>query len=716
MGKRHKISGQRKAVQLQMAGSTGASSGGDVQTISASEAFEGQWGPSYRGGGRLPSVQPPTRFRTDADAVGAYELIPLIFACVSTIAENGAMLPIVVRRGGEVLPATRPSKIRDLLTRPNPMMTRFELLEAIFTYVELCGDAYLLKDEQDGYGRPRTLWPLYAALMEPEIDQHNGLTHYSYHLHTGIRFELDDIVHFKRFRPDDFYRGLGTVQAGARAGEEADNTAAYAASFFKNGAKIAGVLQSDQQTIAEPTRNRVLQDWRDMAGGVENAHRVVVLSSGLRYQAIAANPGDLALHDLRRFTREELLMLFRMPPTKVGLYEHANYKSEQADRDFWNECMKPRVLRVQAKLQEIADLFGEGDEVILELPQFRDRKVMAEIAEIMGRTGRATDNEIREVLDLPPDKNGDRYRLPLNLVAEDYTVMPRGSTPKTGGKSTKAVSALHQEALTASLQREKANTEQFAAAMNTSGWHRFFNEQEARVVAAIEAASKAAGGTRKMYASLYVESDGKALGLGSIFNRRTENSALYAVGRITHAFAGERAAGWLKAAAGIEATWAPEDPLTVQVLDALNKRPEFRGINDTTRDAIAAVVALAEQRKYNAQQLIAGVPSEGFGGIKGVFDEARGSRTQTIIRNEIGQAWNRAMLDLGTAYGVQKWVITDGDHDGPGSVGPDGLSCAERNGLVVDGSDASNHCAGSHPNCVVAAAPYFGDVDIGGRI
>ncbi len=713
MGRRHNNRARKntKAVQLNMAdgGSTGSSGG--TETISADQLFDGQWGPTPRYGRHLPSVQPPERFRDPVQALGAYELIPLVFACVQTIATNGAMLPVVIKRRGEVLPLEQPSKIRSLILKPNPMMAKFELLEAIFTYVELCGNAYLLKDEQDGYGRPRTLWPLYAALMQADVDPATGLAGYDYALGAGgVRFEIEDILHIKSFRPDNFYDGLGTAQAGARTLEEADNTAAWNASFFENGATIAGVLQTDEKTVPAPTINRISQEWRALAGGVKNAYKTVVLTSGLRYQGISVNPGDIGLKDIRTITRDDILMLFRMPPTKVGLYDHANYKAEQADRDFWYQCMQPRVLRVQAKLQELADLFGEGDEVILELPKLRDLQQLATIANSLAANPHVTRNEVREVLELPRDANGDTYRVGLNVVEEAFT--PEQKPAAKGATGGKAVSAIHQDALTAALQRDKTESEQLAAKTLTSTWTRFFDAQQARMVATIEAVSKRAGGTRAMYAAL---STGDEKGIKELWDRRSENKTLYAVGRITHAFAGERAAGWLKAAAGIEASWSPDDPLATQILQQLAKRPEFAGINETTRTAIAAALDVAEQRKYTAQQLIQGVPGENFAGINGVFDDARSARLQTILRTETAQAWNTAMLQLGSAYGVAKWLITDGAEHTTGPAGPDGLTCAERNGLIVDATAAAGHCRGSHPNCQVGAVPYYGDLEIGAR-
>ena len=714
MGKRHKNRAQMstKAVPLTMADGGGTASSSGTETLTADQVFDGQWGPATRSGRHLPSVQPPERFRDPVQALASYELIPLVFACVQTIATNGAMLPVVIKRRGEVLPATVSSQFRTLITKPNPMMGKFELLEAVFTYIELCGNSYLLKDEQDGYGRPRKLWPLYAALIKADVDPETGLAGYDYALGAGgVRFEIEDIVHIKSFRPDNFYEGLGTVQAGARTLEEADNSAAWNASFFENGATIAGVLQTDEKTVPAPTINRINREWRELASGVKNAYKTLVLTSGLKYQSISVNPGDIGLKDIRTITRDDILMLFRMPPTKVGLYDHANYKAEQADRDFWYQCMQPRVLRVQAKLQELADLFGEGDEVILELPKLRDMKLMADIAASLAGNKHVTRNEVREVLELPRDANGDTYRVGLNEVEEAFT--PEKQPAAKGATGGKAVSAIHQDALTAALERDKTESEALAAKTLTSTWTRVFDAQQARMVATIEATAKRAGGTRAMYAAL---SSGDEKGIKELWDRRSENKTLYAVGRITHAFAGERAAGWLKAAAGIEASWSPDDPLATQILQQLAKRPEFAGINETTRTAIAAVLDVAEQRKYTAQQLISGVPGENFAGINGVFDEARGTRTATIVRTETATAWNTAMLELGTAYGVQKWLITDGADHTTAPAGPDGLTCAERNGLIVDASAAANHCRGSHPNCQVAAVPYYGNLAIGARI
>ena len=150
-------SGHRKAVSFSLANDTPSGEAGQGQD--GDSAFEQRWGSSSRSRG-LPSAAPPKRFRSKQEALGAYELIAAVFACVSTIAENMAQLPVVIMRNGEPLPDTAPSRVRDLLKKPNALMTGCELIEAVATYVELCGNAYILLDEQDGNGRPRTLWPL----------------------------------------------------------------------------------------------------------------------------------------------------------------------------------------------------------------------------------------------------------------------------------------------------------------------------------------------------------------------------------------------------------------------------------------------------------------------------------------------------------------------------------------------------------------------------
>jgi phage portal protein BeeE len=60
-----------------------------------------------------------------------------------------------------------------------------------------------------------------------------------------VPFETSEIIHFKRFNPQDKYRGIGTVQAAAVPIDMDTFAAEWQRNFFGNSAMLAGILSSE---------------------------------------------------------------------------------------------------------------------------------------------------------------------------------------------------------------------------------------------------------------------------------------------------------------------------------------------------------------------------------------------------------------------------------------------------------------------------------------
>jgi hypothetical protein len=140
-------------------------------------------------------------------------------------------------------------------------------------------------------------------------------------------------------------------------------------------------------------------------------------------------------------------------------------------------------------------------------------------------------------------------------------------------------------------------------------------------------------------------------------------------------------------------------------LDLHNPRlAEFRaslaervtGINQTTRDALQAVISEGMARGYSTKQMAEGVPADGYGGISGVFAEARGYRAQLIARTEASMTYNRASILAYRQSGrVQQVEVMDGIGD---------PICAAANGSIWDLDYAESMPLG-HPACRRALVP-----------
>jgi hypothetical protein len=144
------------------------------------------------------------------------------------------------------------------------------------------------------------------------------------------------------------------------------------------------------------------------------------------------------------------------------------------------------------------------------------------------------------------------------------------------------------------------------------------------------------------------------------------------------------------------------DPRAFRLDDAATRRvletaaEQVVRITATTRDAVRAVLAEGQERGYSTQQIIAGVPRDGYGGLEGLFSETWAGRAETIARTELGMAQRVSALDRYKASGlVDRVLIHDGEDDEP---------CRSRNATTVPLDEAPDL---AHPNCRLVLSPIL---------
>ena len=94
--------------------------------------------------------------------------------------------------------------------------------------------------------------------------------------------------------------------------------------------------------------------------------------------------------------------------------------------------------------------------------------------------------------------------------------------------------------------------------------------------------------------------------------------------------------------------------------------------------------------------------------LRGLFAETYRGRATVVARTESQTAYNLASRDAYEESGVvaAAELLDNPAHGGYGGDG-DGLTCQERDGLVVELGQTERHVLGTHPNCVLAVAPVL---------
>ncbi len=143
---------------------------------------------------------------------------------VRMVAESAAAVPLVLYRGGERI-SRHP--LLDLLGAPNPLQSGNELIEALFSFLQIAGNAYL-EIVDDASGVPGELYMLRPDRMKIVPGSSGWPIRFEYKVGGRTHaFPVDaksgqsPIVHFRTFHPlDDFY-GLSLLEACAFGIEQA---------------------------------------------------------------------------------------------------------------------------------------------------------------------------------------------------------------------------------------------------------------------------------------------------------------------------------------------------------------------------------------------------------------------------------------------------------------------------------------------------------------
>lgn len=352
----------------------------------------------------------------------------------------------VVRAGTPTLEEVDESPLMDLLDRPNKFMSGQEFFELTFLHLELTGNAFwaIIRDNKK---QPVELWPLYPNYMRIVEDAHDFISGYVYTVNgEQVPFLPEDIIHHKYSNPNDLRWGMSTVMAGARVIDTDKMAADYNRKFFYNSAQPDAVLYTDEM-IDDKTWLRIKDQFQDMYGGINNAHKTAILENGLKYQAMNPNQKDMDFLRSREFNRDMILAMFGVPKSVLGMdASMSRANAETAEYVFAKGTIKPKMLRLTTGIQEkLAPMFDERYVITFVDPVPDDKQYkLAEHKQLANLV--LTANEVREDMGYEAIDNGDTLYVLGNMVPIGTPVAPTGgAAPEEGDQIADTDEDIHDE-------------------------------------------------------------------------------------------------------------------------------------------------------------------------------------------------------------------------------------------------------------------------------
>lgn len=362
-----------------------------------------------------------------------------VYACVNAIAEEIAAIDLrLERRDRDGWHRVDDHISLGPLHKVNDLMSSYDLFLGTQAFLDLEGNAFWWTPPGRVVRKPLEIWPLDPTRVFVVKSESKVIGGYVYRNEKGqdIPLKAEEIIHFKRFNPRNRYRGIGTVQAAAIAIDSDVYSAKWNRNFFYNAAMPSAVLET-KGTLSEEQYTRIRANWEGKYQGIDNAHKTAILEGGLTFKPASPTQKDMEFLEGRRWNRDEIMGIFRVSKTILGITEDVNRaNAEASDYVFAKRVVKPRMRFLAETLTErYLPLFGLNQgkqdyrfEFTDPVPQNTELDITRR--QIAISTGQLTPNEAREEEGKDPIPGGEKAYLPGNLIPLDAP--NRGALPIIG--------------------------------------------------------------------------------------------------------------------------------------------------------------------------------------------------------------------------------------------------------------------------------------------
>ncbi|ERM17254.1 phage portal protein [Brevibacillus laterosporus] len=270
-----------------------------------------------------------------------------VYSCVRVLAETLGSLPLSVHLtrsdGGSDKAQDHPvyELIHDL---PNDEMTTQTWREASMGHLTLSGNCYSIITHNNK-GQVVDLYPVDWHMVDPKRNPSTGKIEYHIVDRGKVEvFPIEKVFHIPGFGFDGI-KGYSPIRMAAESIGIGMAASEFSARFYGQGMNIGGVLEHPSE-LSDEAYGR-LQTWIEEKGsGMANSWLPLILEGGMKFSRIPMPLTDAQFVETRKFTRDEIGGLFRVPPHMIGNLERATFSNiEHQGIEFVQHTMLPYITR-----------------------------------------------------------------------------------------------------------------------------------------------------------------------------------------------------------------------------------------------------------------------------------------------------------------------------------------------------------------------------------
>ena len=357
--------------------------------------------------------------------------VSVVYACIKRLSETLASLPLQLyeRVGDGKQPAVKHPLYSILHDSPNEYMTSFEFRELLVTHLNLSGNAFCIKG-QDNRGNIQKLIPLNPSRMAVSRSKSVLTFEYTYEDGANKIFTEDQIWHIKHLpisclqngAPPEGILGVSPIRLAKESIGLALAADDYGARYFQNNA-VVGMNFKYPGKLSENAKKFLKESLASYAQP-ENRFKSIITEEGGELKPLSITNEDSQFLQSRQFQIEEIARIFGVPPVLIGHPTNTmTYASaEQLFLSFATFTIAPWCKRLEQSMNQY--LLSEKDrkkyffEHVMAGLLRGDTQSRFQAYATARQWGWMNVDEIRalENMNPLPDDKGKIYLQPMNMV------------------------------------------------------------------------------------------------------------------------------------------------------------------------------------------------------------------------------------------------------------------------------------------------------------
>lgn len=387
-----------------------------------------------------------------------YQSMMWIFKGVNTIASSGAMIPSKIwDTSGDKPVENKKHRLNNLMTNPNALQTRYDLLASTLSYLVLTGNCYwflernqitknIVKIHVVRPDRVEAKGPdeLKNDTKETRDDQ---VSFFRKRASGAIeKWAMEDVVHFTFFNPLSDFQGWPPVGTLQDTGLLDLFLLEYGKSYFTNASRPSLVFTAKNR-ISSDSIQRFMSTMRRMHKGVKNFHRIMLLEEDIQPTELKQKqPTDSDYVKSMEHSQEKILTglgIFHL----VALLQNAQGQLlKDALNMFYEVTIDPIITNIEQTITKelLWPMEGmtNGDDAPQIMfsfdrrmvPGFREGVLDESIADFRNiQSGKFTVNEVRQERGASGDVSWGDLPPPPILALVDPEVAGEGMDENIGG-------------------------------------------------------------------------------------------------------------------------------------------------------------------------------------------------------------------------------------------------------------------------------------------